>query len=170
MQQSKLSLEKKAEKDKIRLYMKKYHQVESSEKAATRKSNDKASKKRKRQSKSTDATLSQIVNESAVRKRRRIDEMPHAIECAMKEAKQILHRTQHPTNPHSHKAIVCIICDWFIIGTEIIHKLSSYMISQHSKRLSMKTYEAYHGVELKNELRKQYQVNDDLLRNLLLST
>jgi hypothetical protein len=42
-------------------------------------------------------------------KRRCIDEMPHAIEHAMKEAKQILHRTQHPTNPHSHKAIVCIM-------------------------------------------------------------
>ncbi len=53
-------------------------------------------------------------------KRRRIDEMPHAIEHAMKEAKQILHRTQHPTNPHSHKAIVCILCDQFIIGTEKI--------------------------------------------------
>jgi hypothetical protein len=96
--------------------------------------------------------------------------MPHAIEHAMKEAKQILHKTQHPTNPHSQKAIVCIICDRFIIGTEIIYKLSSYKLSQHSKRLSVKTYEAYHGVELKEELRKQYRVNDNLLRNLLLST
>ncbi len=105
-------------------------------------------KKRKRQSKSTDATLTQKLNESALMKRRHIDEMPHAIERAMKEAKQILHRTQHPTNPHSHKAIVCIICDWFIIGTEKNHKLSRYQISQHSNRLSVKTYEAYYGVEL----------------------
>ena len=81
--------------------MEKCHEVESSEKAATRTSNDKASKKRKRQSKSTDATFTQKVNESVVMKRRCIDEMPHSIERAMKEAKQILHRTQHPTNPHS---------------------------------------------------------------------
>ena len=127
-------------------------------------------KKKKRQSKSTDATLSQKVNENSLLKRRCIDEMPHAIERAMKEAKQIQHRTQHPTNSHSHKAIVRIICDRFIIGTEKKHKLSRYQISQHSNRLSMKTYEAYHGVELKDELRKQYRVNDNLLRNLLLST
>ena len=169
MQRSKFSSEKKAEKDKIRLYREKCRQVESSEKAATRKNNDKASNKRKRQSKSTDATFTQKVNESAVMKRRRIDEMPHSIERAMTEAKHILQRTQHPTNPHSHKAIVFIICDRFIIGTEKIHKLSKYQISQHSSRLSVNTYEAYHGVELKEELRKQYRVNDDLLRNLLLS-
>ncbi len=88
----------------------------------------------------------------------------------MKEAKQILHMTQKPTNPQSHRAIVCIICDRFIIGTEKIHKLSSYQISQHTNRLSVKTYETYHGVELKSELKKQYQVIDNKLRNLLLST
>jgi hypothetical protein len=58
MQRSKLSPEqKKAEKDKNRLYKKKCRQDESAEKAATRKSNDKPSKKRKRQSKSADVTL-----------------------------------------------------------------------------------------------------------------
>ncbi len=70
----------------------------------------------------------------------------------------------------SHRAIVCIICDRFIIGTEKIHKLSSYQISQHTNRLSDKTYETYHGVELINELKKKYQVKDNKLRNLLLST
>jgi hypothetical protein len=98
------------------------------------------------------------------------EEMSHAIERAMKEARQILHRTQNPRNPQCHRAIVCIICDWFIIGTEKIHELSSYQISQHSNRLSVETYETYHGVELKNELKKQYQMNDNKLRNLLLST
>ncbi len=98
------------------------------------------------------------------------EEMSHAIERLMNEAKQIFHRTQNPTNPQSHRAIVCIICDWFIIGTEKIHKHSSYRIPQHTNRLSVKTYKTYHGVELKNELKKQYQVNEDKLRNLLLST
>ncbi len=98
------------------------------------------------------------------------EEMSHDIEHAMKEAKQILHRTQNPTNPQSHRAIVCILCDRFIIGTEKIHKLSSYQISQHTNRLSVKTYKTYHGVELKNELQKQHQVKNNKLRNLLLST
>ena len=154
-------------------------EAESTDNAATRKSNNKASKKRKRQTKITDAAATRKATNkiymSALRKRRRQcqlqdDEMQNAIEHAMKEAKQILQRTQNPTNPHSHKAIVCIICDWFIIGTEKIHKLSRNQISQHSNRLSVKTYETYYGVELKNELKKQYQVNDDKLRNLLLST
>ena len=180
MQQFKLSPEKnKAENDKKKLYMKRCREAESTNKAATRKSNDKASTKRKRETKSTDAAATQKATNkiymSALRKRRRQcqlqdDEMQNAIEHAMKEAKQILQRTQNPTNPHSHKAIVCIICDRFIIGTEKIHKLSRNQISQHSNRLSVKTYETYYGVELKDELRKQYEVNDDLLRNLLLST
>ncbi len=96
------------------------------------KSIDKASKKRKRQTKSTDAAATRKATNkiymSALRKRRRQcqlqdDEMQNAIEHAMKEAKQILQRTQNPTNPHIHKAIVCIICDRFIIGTEKIHKI-----------------------------------------------
>jgi hypothetical protein len=42
----------------------------------------------------------------------------------MNEATKILHRTQDPDNSHKHKSIVCVICDWFIIGAETIHYLS----------------------------------------------
>jgi hypothetical protein len=87
----------------------------------------------------------------------------------MKEAKRILHRTQDSANPHSHRAIVCIICDWFIIGTETIYKLTNNQISQLSNRLSVKTYESYHGQVLKPEVRKQYQGNFDNLKDMLLS-
>ena len=56
MQQLKLSPEKnKAENDTKKLYMKRCREAESTNNAATRKSNDKALKKRKRQTKSTDA-------------------------------------------------------------------------------------------------------------------
>ena len=56
MQQFKLSPEKnKAENDKKKLYMKRCREAESTNKDATRKSNDKALKKRKRQTESTDA-------------------------------------------------------------------------------------------------------------------
>jgi hypothetical protein len=52
------------------------------------------------------------------------EDMTNIIDHATKEAKQFLHRTQDPANPHKHRAIVCIICDCFIIGTETIHKLT----------------------------------------------
>ena len=147
------SIEKKtAKQDKKRLNMKRSREAESTDKAAKRKDNNNASKKKKRHH--------QVSHDK---------EMSNAIERAMKEAKQILHRTQHTTNPHSHKAIVCIVCDRFIIGTEKIHKLTSYQISQHSNRLSVKTYKTYHAETLKVEIRKQYQVNGDELNDLLLS-
>ena len=44
--------------------------------------------------------------------------MAIVINCAMKEARRFLHRTQDPAKPHKHRATVCIICDRFIIGTE----------------------------------------------------
>ena len=81
--------------------MKRSREAESTDKATKRKGNDNALKKKKCQH--------QVSHDK---------EMSNAIERAMKEAKQILHRTQHTTNPHSHKAIVCIVCDQFIIGTE----------------------------------------------------
>jgi hypothetical protein len=68
-------------------------------------------------------------------------DMTNVIDCAMKEAKNILHRTRDPANPHMHKAIVCIICDHFIIGTETIHKLTKEDIGAHSERLGVKSYE-----------------------------
>ena len=64
--------------------------------------------------------------------------MTNVIDRAMKEAKQFLHRTRDPANPHMHRAIVCIICDHFIIGTETIHKLTKEDIGAHSGRLGVK--------------------------------
>ena len=95
---------------------KRKRQNESTDAAATQKNNDNASKKRKRQNESTDTAATRNVNNNSSRKRRRQhqqqnfstmshdEEMSHAIERAMKEAKQILHRTQNPTNPQSHWA------------------------------------------------------------------
>jgi hypothetical protein len=37
-----------------------------------------------------------------------------------KEALKFLHRTQNAESLHKHKSFVCVICDRFIIGTEII--------------------------------------------------
>ncbi len=64
---------------------------------------------------------------------------------------------------------MCIICDWFIIGIETIHKLTNNQISKYSNRLSVQTFKSYHGQVLNPELRKQYQVNVDGLKDMLLS-
>ena len=87
----------------------------------------------------------------------------------MKDAKHVLHRSKDPDDPCRFKAIVCVICDCFIIGKEKIHKLTASQICQHSQRLSVKTYESNYGHDLKPELRKQYQINCDGLKDLLLS-
>jgi hypothetical protein len=49
------------------------------------------------------------------------DDMTNVIDRATKKAKQFLHRTRDPANPHQHRATMCTICDCFIIGTETIH-------------------------------------------------
>ncbi len=72
MQRLKLSPEKKkAEQDKIRFYMKRCCEAESTHKAATRKNNDNTSKKRKCQNESTDAAATRKNNDNASKKRRR---------------------------------------------------------------------------------------------------
>jgi hypothetical protein len=96
------------------------------------------------------------------------DNMTNIINCATKEAKQFLHRTQDPANPHKHRAIVCIICDRFIIGTETFHKLTKEDIGAHSERLGVKSYEEYYQTTLKAEVKKQCQVQG--LQDMLLST
>ena len=95
--------------------------------------------------------------------------MKRSIELAIKDAKCILHRTQNHLDPHSHRAIVCIICDCFIIGIEPIQRLKINQIAKHSNRLSVKRYEEYHGQALKAEVIKQYQVNVKGLIGMLLS-
>jgi hypothetical protein len=94
--------------------------------------------------------------------------MTNIIDSATKEAKQFLHRTRDPANPHQHRATVCIICDCFIIGIETIHKLTKEDIRAHSKRLGVKSYEEYYQTTLKAEVKKQYQVQG--LQDMLLSS
>ncbi len=95
------------------------------------------------------------------------EDMTSIIDCATKEAKQFLHRTRDPANPHKHRATVCIICDRFIIDTETIHKLTKEDICAHSERLSVKSYEEYYQTTLKAEVKKQYQIQG--LQDMLLS-
>ncbi len=82
---------------------------------------------------------------------------------------KFLHRTKDPKDPHKHRAIVCIICVRCIIGTEAIRKLTKAQISLHKKRLSVGSYEEYYDTTLKPEVMKQYQINVDDFKGMLLS-
>ncbi len=94
-------------------------------------------------------------------------DMENVINQSMKEAVKFLHRTKDPVNPCKHRAIVCIIWDCCIIGTESIHTLTKDQISVHRKRLSVESYEEYYETTLKSEVNKKYEVNG--LIGLLLS-
>jgi hypothetical protein len=93
--------------------------------------------------------------------------MENVIDQSMKESVKYLHRTKDSENPHKHRAIVCIICNCCIIGTEAIHNLTKEQILLHEKRLSVESYEEYYETKLKSEVTKQYEV--DGLPGLLLS-
>ncbi len=132
-----------------REYMKRCCKAESIDIAATRKKIIRENMKRQCMAESHDTAATQRCNNNTSKKRKRHgwqhdvstvchwEEMTNAIKRSMKKAKQILHRTQEPANPHCHRAIVHIICDRFIIGTETIRKLTNDQISKHSKRLSV---------------------------------
>ena len=94
-------------------------------------------------------------------------DMDNVINQSMKESVKYLHRTKDPDDPLKHRAIVCIICDRFIIGTEAIHKLTKEQILLHERRLSVASYEEYYETKLKSDVTKQYEVND--LKGMLLS-
>ena len=131
--------------------MAKQRQTETEQQGAKRKKTDRESKRRKREE-GRDSS---------------VEDMSKIIDHATKEAKQFLHRTQDLGNPHRHRAIVCIICDRFIIGTETIHKLTKEHIRAHSERLGIKSYEEYYQTTLKTEVKRQYHVQG--LQDLLLS-
>jgi hypothetical protein len=146
--------------------MKRKHQSNTEEQTATARSNNRVAMKRKRQSNAEEQIAARRCQ--AVTKEHN-DDMTNVINWSMKEAKPFLHRTQDTANtPHKHRAFVCIICDCFIIGTKTIHKLKKEEISAHSKRLSVKSYKKYYDTTLKPEVAKQYQMNVDGLKGILL--
>ena len=169
-----------ARREEAKLMMKRCRQQESYEATAARREEAKLMMKRRRQQESYEATAARRTKDNQAKKKKRQcqsqckndynnNEANIVIQRLMKEAKHILHRTKDPDNPCRFKANVCIICDGFIIGTEKICKLTPDQISQHRRRLSVKAFESYYGHELKPELRKQYQVSNKNLKDLLLS-
>jgi hypothetical protein len=151
--------QKDAQKEQVKLRMKRLREEENTEETASQKTKATSSNRRKRQCRQQ-TTVNNVYNDKKNK---------FSIVRLMKKAKYVLQRTKDPDNPFRFREIVCIICDCFIIGTEKIQKLKPDQISKRSHQLSVTTYESYYGQELKPELSKQYQVNCDGLQDLLLS-
>jgi len=143
-----------------RLKMRKTRQAETEKQSHLHREISKLAMKRKREAETEEKKICQRENK---------DDMEDVISRSKKEALKFLHRTKDPKDPHQHRAIVCIICDRCIIGTEAIRKLTKAQISLHKKRLSVGSYEEYYDTTLKPEVMKQYQINVDDFKGMLLS-
>jgi len=65
-----------------------------------------------------------------------------------------------------HQSLVCVVCDHFIIGTQVFHWIKAISLQFHSNILSS----SYFYKEGMNPiLKEQYRINHPLLCNLLLS-
>ena len=163
--------------------MRKTHQAETEKQSHLHREINKLVKKRKREAETEEETKCRRESDKLVKRRFRQaikehyhsetedhkDDMEDVISRSKKEAMKFLHRTKDLKNPHKHRAIVCIICDRCIIGTEAIRKLMKAQISLHKKRLSVGSYEKYYDTTLKPEVIKQYQINVDDFKGMLLS-
>ena len=88
------------------------------------------------------------------------------VKGSITRAAEYINRTSIGNNG-IHAALVCVVCDRFIIGMEKFHWLGKDVILEHQDRLSVRSYEAFHGVQLPEELKEQYAVQG--LEGLLLS-
>ena len=178
-----IALAKDKHREKKRLKMRKTRQAETEEEANLRLEKQTLSKSRKREGETEEETKWHTESDKLAKRRKRQaekehchskteepkDDMEDVIRRSKKEALKFLHRTKDLKNPHKHRAIVCIICDRCIIGTEAIRKLTKAQISLHKKRLSVDSYEEYYETTLKPEVTKQYQINIDDFKGMLLS-
>ena len=152
--------ETKRHRENMRLRMKKNRRDETEEQKEILEGNNRLAKKRKRGAETEKQTNVQRENNKLAMRRKRQagnchskteehkDDMEDVINLSKKEAMKFLHRAKDLKNPHKHRAIVCIICDHCIIGTEAIHKLTKEQILFHKKRLSVDSYEEYYETTL----------------------
>jgi hypothetical protein len=66
----------------------------------------------------------------------------------------------------THQPLVCVVCDCFITGSDSYHWLSPETLKFHSKILSSSYY---YSCGINEVLKSQYFVNDERLKDLLLS-
>ena len=90
------------------------------------------------------------------------------IEESINEALEQIMMTSIKNN-NEHSAIVCVVCDRFIIGTENISWIQTSELKRNEERLSVTTYQKNLGYDLPNSLKAYYCIDDIRLSNMLLS-
>ena len=89
------------------------------------------------------------------------------IKSPIQKARYYDQTVQEGQNPNSFRVPVCVLCDRLIIGCEEVRTLSAKTLLTQSSRISVKSYEEFHEVRLKEDLVLQYQISG--LEGLLLS-
>ena len=72
---------------------------------------------------------------------------------AQKQTCEYIHTTQNEDG--SFSANVCVICEWYIIGSEELYWTSSKLIFQNRHRLSINIWEKINGVKIPSNLQSQ---------------
>ena len=91
------------------------------------------------------------------------------IKSPIKKARYYDQTVQEGQTPNSFRVPVCVLCDRLIIGCEEVRTLSAKTLLAQSSRISVKSYEEFHEVQLKEDLVLQYQISGSGLEGLLLS-
>ena len=69
-----------------------------------------------------------------------------------------------------HHACVCVVCDCFIIGTDVIKWLSKEVLKKKESYLSVRYLESVSQKKVPEDLQEQYRIEKkEMLSNLLLS-
>lgn len=78
---------------------------------------------------------------------------------------------KYDSNKHEYTAQsnICVVCDELIIGLEPLKVLLTDDIVRNRDRISIDSFESHYRVELSDDLRSQYQIDDEALYGLLLS-
>ena len=94
----------------------------------------------------------------------------HLEKLVQKVKDKILMSTIIDSDKNRHSAHVCVVCDCLIIRMEKVDIIEKQLLLINSSKLSVSSYEEYYdGVPLHPKLVRQYQVDDDDLKHLLLS-
>ena len=113
-----------------------------------------------------------MATDKSVEESSRDNEIPvaltHPIQQARKHDQERIMHANVDGKPNAFRAAVCVLCDRLIIGCESIHKISAESLRSQRNRISIKSNEDYHEVDLKDKHISQYQIRGHELEGLLL--
>ena len=83
--------------------------------------------------------------------------------------KHYIEMTSVGGDDEEHRAPVCVVCDRFIIQDDNKTWIKKERLLEHTERLGRFEFEVHNMILLPESLKKQYMVEDDALKHLLLS-